>query len=299
MPKSSLQAPQLAAHPLEEILTRALLSYFAEAPLHPTQQVMTESARAPLQRLLLVAHPGLAADCLCGSLRENGYGVVVRSLYDSAKPDNLDADLVILSMSQCQPAALAALRQRVDEIRGASLETPIMAMIENAERDAIRELAAIGLAALVVGPLSAKIALATVHLALLGGPQVTAEIYLRSGCGGGGVAASAAIEAAPASKAVPGHGGFLALGTFTSREVALLARLREGMQNKVIAHELGIAESTVKVHLRNIMAKLHASNRTQVASMLASYETLLSPKPRVSGDLDAVPLRNLSGPVGR
>ena len=41
--------------------------------------------------------------------------------------------------------------------------------------------------------------------------------------------------------------------------------LRSGHQNKIIAYELGISESTVKVHLRNIMKKLNASNRTQVA----------------------------------
>ena len=45
----------------------------------------------------------------------------------------------------------------------------------------------------------------------------------------------------------------------------MLRSLREGHQNKIIAHRLGISESTVKVHLRNIMKKLNASNRTQVA----------------------------------
>ena len=51
----------------------------------------------------------------------------------------------------------------------------------------------------------------------------------------------------------------------TSRECDVLRMLREGRQNKIIAFELGISESTVKVHLRNMMKKLHASNRTQVA----------------------------------
>jgi DNA-binding NarL/FixJ family response regulator len=51
----------------------------------------------------------------------------------------------------------------------------------------------------------------------------------------------------------------------TARERDIMRCLREGRQNKFIAHELGISESTVKVHLRNIMKKLHASNRTQVA----------------------------------
>ena len=56
--------------------------------------------------------------------------------------------------------------------------------------------------------------------------------------------------------------------SFTPREIEVLHRLRQGLQNKIIAFELGISESTVKVHLRNVMKKLHASNRTQVAFML-------------------------------
>ena len=51
----------------------------------------------------------------------------------------------------------------------------------------------------------------------------------------------------------------------TSREYDVLKCLREGRQNKIIAYELGISQSTVKVHLRNIMKKLRVSNRTQAA----------------------------------
>ena len=51
----------------------------------------------------------------------------------------------------------------------------------------------------------------------------------------------------------------------TARERDVLRSLRSGHQNKIIAYQLGISESTVKVHLRSIMKKLNASNRTQVA----------------------------------
>ena len=42
-------------------------------------------------------------------------------------------------------------------------------------------------------------------------------------------------------------------------------RCRRGKANKIIAYELKMRESTVKVHVRNIMKKLHATNRTEVA----------------------------------
>lgn len=40
--------------------------------------------------------------------------------------------------------------------------------------------------------------------------------------------------------------------------------LRKGYSNKQIAYELGIAESTVKVHMTSIMKKLNCTNRIQV-----------------------------------
>jgi DNA-binding NarL/FixJ family response regulator len=54
-------------------------------------------------------------------------------------------------------------------------------------------------------------------------------------------------------------------GTVTPREFAVIGALRQGKPNKVIAHELKIAESTVKVHVYNVMRKLRARNRTEVA----------------------------------
>lgn len=49
----------------------------------------------------------------------------------------------------------------------------------------------------------------------------------------------------------------------TSRQMAVLSHLQQGKANKIIAHELSMSESTVKVHVRNIMRKMGATNRTQ------------------------------------
>jgi len=54
---------------------------------------------------------------------------------------------------------------------------------------------------------------------------------------------------------------------FTSRELAVLDRLTLGSANKAIAHELQMSESTVKVHITNIMTKLKARNRTEVVCL--------------------------------
>lgn len=49
------------------------------------------------------------------------------------------------------------------------------------------------------------------------------------------------------------------------RETQILRYLVNGCTNKVIARHLGITEATVKVHLKGLLRKIHASNRTQAA----------------------------------
>ncbi len=52
----------------------------------------------------------------------------------------------------------------------------------------------------------------------------------------------------------------------TERELEVLALVTQGLRNKEIAAELGISENTAKYHLRNILEKLHAQSRTEVAA---------------------------------
>jgi DNA-binding NarL/FixJ family response regulator len=48
----------------------------------------------------------------------------------------------------------------------------------------------------------------------------------------------------------------------TLKEVAVVDAIRKGKSNKLIAYELNMCEATVKVHVRNIMKKMRARNRT-------------------------------------
>ncbi|QGZ38043.1 LuxR family two component transcriptional regulator [Pseudoduganella flava] len=50
----------------------------------------------------------------------------------------------------------------------------------------------------------------------------------------------------------------------TGRELDVLRFLAQGLSNKLIARAAGIAPGTVKYHVKNIMAKLDASCRTEV-----------------------------------
>lgn len=51
----------------------------------------------------------------------------------------------------------------------------------------------------------------------------------------------------------------------TPRETEVLEQLVQGHTNLTIARNLGLNETTVRFHLRNILSKLHVQNRTEAA----------------------------------
>ena len=53
----------------------------------------------------------------------------------------------------------------------------------------------------------------------------------------------------------------------TARELQVLNKLIKGITNKQIADALNISENTVKGFLKNILAKLHVSDRTEAVSV--------------------------------
>lgn len=55
------------------------------------------------------------------------------------------------------------------------------------------------------------------------------------------------------------------LDKLTPREKEILACLARGESNKVIARTLNVAESTVKIHVQNVLKKLNLSSRVQAA----------------------------------
>ena len=60
------------------------------------------------------------------------------------------------------------------------------------------------------------------------------------------------------------------LPSLTVRQAAVAEALRHGKSNKIIAYELSMCENTVKVHIRTILKKLNATNRTEAAFKLNS-----------------------------
>ncbi len=53
------------------------------------------------------------------------------------------------------------------------------------------------------------------------------------------------------------------LKTLTNRQSQVLDLIAQGKSNKQIAYDMGVSESTVKLHINALLRSLHVSNRTQ------------------------------------
>ena len=99
---------------------------------------------------------------------------------------------------------------------------------------------------------SLSVAVGAISLARAGGLFVPASCLMQ-------------LRQMPSELSVPSVESLL-----TGRQAAVAQGVARGKANKIIAYELNLCESTVKVHIRSIMKKLQARNRTEVAFKLHS-----------------------------
>ena len=123
----------------------------------------------------------------------------------------------------------------------------VMSAVEDAQT--VRALIDLGIAGFIPKSDSSAVILQAVRLVLAGGTYAPLR-FLASGPG------APAVEARTADRVptVPG---------LTGRQREVLALLARGLPNKLIARELGLSESTVKVHLLAIYRVLAVRNRTE------------------------------------
>lgn len=87
------------------------------------------------------------------------------------------------------------------------------------------------------------------------------------------------IPAGSVDDVVAGDGSWRTLlSELSERQRAILSGLCRGEPNKIIGRQLNLPESTVKVHVREIMRKLSVSNRTQVAVVVSRMGSVRADK---------------------
>ena len=71
-----------------------------------------------------------------------------------------------------------------------------------------------------------------------------------------------------------GEGTASRIGELSAAQFRVLRAAADGSQNKQIAYELGIAETTVKTHFAQIFKKLAVTNRTQAILALQALDVI-------------------------
>ena len=178
----------------------------------------------------------------------------VRRLCDA----DTEFDLVLLDLGMPGWTGFSALgdihrrlpRALLVVVSGSEKRSDLLAALEN------------GAAGYIPKSSSAKVLLGALQLVLAGGVYLP-EQAIRSDrvADFAGAPPSAGVRADdPFSQLSGGAGDHL-----TPRQREVLTRLRDGKSNKQIAHELGLTEGTVKVHVTAILRHLGVRNRTQAA----------------------------------
>ncbi|MCO6440134.1 MAG: response regulator transcription factor [Nitrococcus mobilis] len=141
----------------------------------------------------------------------------------------------------------------VNRLKQSLVDVPVVILSEREEPHCILNALRFGVHSYISTRLNPEVVIQALRLIQVGGTFIPPNILLES------------FEGMRVAKERGGVFSPTLLQGFTPRQSEVLQLLREGKSNKIIAYELKMQESTVKVHVRQIMKKLKAINRTQVA----------------------------------
>lgn len=166
------------------------------------------------------------------------------------------ADVAVIHLAGRDVGA-APVAEGIERLREAAPDLPIAILTDREDEAHLREALALGVRGYVPTSYDREVMLGAIRLLHVGGVFVPAPL----------LSMSAAPGAMPSPELVPGDAPS-ALPGLSERQGQVLGLIAEGHPNKIIAHELGLKEATVKMHVRLVMRKLGVTNRTQAAQRL-------------------------------
>jgi two-component system, NarL family, nitrate/nitrite response regulator NarL len=175
-------------------------------------------------------------------------------------------DLILLCDSLPQESSAETIRQLKEQYPGAR----VVALSDNLDPWSVRELCSAGLDGLCPTGMPPAAMCKALELVMLGEGFLPISVSL---------ALLNQPYAIPTPTIGPANDPVGPGGKFSDRERQILERLTTGASNKLIARDLGVAEATVKVHIKAILRKVKAANRTQ-AAMWASQHLSFDAAPR-------------------
>jgi DNA-binding NarL/FixJ family response regulator len=154
-----------------------------------------------------------------------------------------------------------SVRADIASLTEAFPEVPIIVLCDLNDSQHIGEALRQGIRGYIPTTLTSRILIEALRLIQAGGTFIPADAL--------SAALSDRRSTAPETSSAVDRLGSCRL---TPRQREVLGLLREGKPNKIIAYELAMRESTVKVHVRQIMRKLRASNRTEAAFLASNLQ---------------------------
>ncbi len=210
-----------------------------------------------LDRCLLIIDPRtLERECLATSLMTNGLGmnaVAVGSVaeWKQRKDVGQTVGAVLLNIAG-NKASDASLSEQIASITAECTPAPVVILADGDDLNQMLRVLEYGARGFIPTSVGIEVCVEAISLAVAGGTFLLA---------GNSFPTAAPVEE---SQQKPKE----LTRMFTLRQAEVVQALRKGKANKIIAYELNLRESTVKVHIRNIMKKLKATNRTEVAYKL-------------------------------
>lgn len=147
------------------------------------------------------------------------------------------------------------VQDQLQQIRDWSSELPVVMISDRDHADDVINALNCGVRGYIPTSVAAEVAIAALTLIEAGGTYVPADALRQE------------VVESPSNPEDEEHSYVPSELNLTSRELAVIDLLREGNANKLIALKLNMRESTVKVHVRNILKKLRVSNRTHAATV--------------------------------
>ena len=214
---------------------------------HVSRRLALQSSKAAEKKVIVVGSLIFLRECIQRSI-QSALSIPVETFSSFSEMGNQEttgsARLVIISLGETNTQESAEALSIIFDL-APSLPTIVLSSKYNFE--VMRTVIGCGAKGYIPMTMGFEIAVEAVRFVLAGGTYVPAE-YLLSAI------PSAVTPSRPAAS-----------GAITSRELAVVRAIHQGKPNKIIAYELNMCESTVKVHVRHIMKKLRAKNRTDVA----------------------------------
>jgi DNA-binding NarL/FixJ family response regulator len=234
------------ARPAEESGVAADL----ERPAHLHSQV-AERPRRACDQIVLIDDQTFIRECVTRSLQMSYDTASVASFaaledFAAAAPDATRIAFIMFNIHQRRPSS-PEVEQAMTQLKNLCPASPVIILSDIESLDRIREAIELGARGFIPTSATLDVVVGATQLVWAGGTFVPASSLVVTWTG-----------------VVERHAtGRSASDQFTQRQLAVLHLLRQGKANKTIAHELEMSESTVKIHVRNIMKKLKATNRTQ------------------------------------